>query len=216
MAKNFDELIEQKRTQLDGIKQQMETVRQKFIQDTATVLAEWFPQKAKYILQNDADRSLKLEDIQVEQIKIRVKKLVEEAPSIADKFLSNPKIWWHLSEDSDLYYGYSGNRAPDHIDKAVRLCLGMLAPILEEYGYLENQHGRGDLYSWREWDRSGNRKIPNSRPYFPEGFDWSQEMKNTMNLYSEKMSEAIKVVDEITSLEAEKKRTQVSDRWDAI
>lgn len=215
MTKNFDELIEQKQTEIDNLKEQMETIRLKFVDETATVMSQWFQPKAKYILESDSDRSLKLKDNQFEQIKAKVKVLTENAQGITETFLSEPKVWWHMSQEEESYYSFHGNRAPIRVDRAIRLGLGLLAPILEEFGYLKNQHGRGDLDSWREWDSSGNRKITNSPPYYPQGFDWSQEMKDTIKLYDEKVAEAKKIAREIVSLESEKKRTQISDRWDS-
>jgi hypothetical protein len=101
----------------------METIRLKFVEETAPVISQWFQPQVRYILQNDSDRSLKLEDNQLEHIKTKVKELTENAHDIADKFLSDPKIWWHLSQKNELYYYFNGNRAPDHVDNAIRLGL---------------------------------------------------------------------------------------------
>ena len=67
MSQNYDELIEQKRSNLNGLKQQMEVTRHKFVQDTATFMAQWFLEKAKSILKHEADKALSLDDTTLEQ-----------------------------------------------------------------------------------------------------------------------------------------------------
>ncbi len=217
MTKNFGELIDQKLSELDALKQQMELVRQQFIQASAFFMARWFPAQARFQIESNAERTLSLEDNQLKELKEKVSALSNDAPDIAQRFLSDSKLWWHIEESENHYYDYNGNRPPDLIDKPVRLALGTLASVLEEYGYLKAQtSSRGDLDSWREWDKSGNYKLAGGRPYYPQAVDWSPEMKGAMASYDQKMKDAMRIRKGIKELESEKKKAEASKRWDSL
>lgn len=191
MSKDFDELITQKQEELNSLKSQMEEVRQQFIQDSARFIREWYEQTARYYVKSKgAEITIRLGKDKLKQMKAKVLELMENAEAIANKVLSDPKLWWHLVEGEDLSYSYFGFNPPYILNKAVSLALGKLGVVLEELGY--------------------------GQPYHPFGIGWSEEMQNTVKRYWRSHQQAKSKLTEIDSLRKEKKEQQAQNLWDSV
>jgi len=218
MAANYDALINEKQAQLESLKSMLEEIKQQFIKDSVIFIREWYKITTENYVKTAPDITISLGKEKLKQMKEKVAILIQNAESIANEFLSNPDLWWHLKEISEHRYSYYGNRAPDDLDKALRLSLGKLGVILEEFGYNVTTKStyRDQDNVWVEWDSSGQYHPPNGRPYYPYGMDWSDMMRITIGKYNEVFVQAMKIREEIRSLQGEKKRQQAQNLWDSI
>lgn len=217
MVENFDNLIKQKQAELESLKPQMEEIRRQFTLDSAKFVSEWYKKTTEIYIERDADKTINLGKEKLGKMKAKVLKLVESAEAIIDEIFSNQKLWWHLVEDDNFFYSYYGNRAPDILDKPIRLALGKLGVILEEFGYVKTKStGSREHDVWSEWDPSGNYHLSDGRPYYPYSVDWSETMQNTIMRYNELHGQAKRIRQEIDNLRREKKKHQAKNLWDSI
>ena len=219
MTKDFDNLIKQKQAELDSLKPQMEEVRQQFIKDSTTFIKEWYEKTSQSYVETGADITLNLGKEKLSQMKTKTRKLIENAEATANEMLFDPELWWHLAENDELSYSFYGNAPPRFLDKAIRLALGKLGTILEEFGYSVTTKPTAvisELGVWCEWDSSGRYHPPDARPYYPFSQDWSEAMRNTLQKYNELCTQAKKVRIEINSLQREKKTEEAKNLWDSV
>lgn len=131
--------ITSKQKELAVRKLEMEALRQQFMKASAVFIAQWYIVTAKHYICKDSQNTLRLGRDELSSMKIKLKALTDDAERIANEFLSDHSSWWHLgSSCEDGYaspYVQYGNKCPDIIDKPIRKALGILAVILEEYGY---------------------------------------------------------------------------------
>lgn len=210
MTHNFEEEIKAAEECLEAIFEQMERMRQDFVTATVELVKPWYWSQTESLVKRKAEVTKKLGLEKLSHLKADVKVLQKDMASIVAEFLQDERLWWHRTQGDQSYY-YHGNRPPDGLDKAVRLVAGRLAPILEEYGYLSTS--LQDHEVWREWDQSGNYHPPDARPYYPYGFDWSEQMKALINQYEELYRKALDQAREIEGLKQEKAQSEAEDLW---
>ena len=210
MTQNFDVEIAAAEARLNGLTSRMEQIRQSFMSTTVEFVRPLFWEQTESLVKREAELTKKLGVEKLAQLKSEVKALQDNTESIAAQFLNEDRLWWHL-KPSEQMYSYYGNRPPDGLDKAVRLIAGRVAPILEKYGYLSanlSEHG-----IWREWDASGNHHLPNSRPCYPYGLDWSDTMKALIQEYQRLHQDATRQANDVAKLKKAKEQSEAEDLW---
>ena len=219
MTKDFDNLIKLKTAELDSLKPQMEEVRKQFIKDSTRFIRKWYEKTSQGYVETGSDVTLKLGKAKLSQMKAKVLELMQNAEAIANEMFSNAELWWHLMENDELSYSFYGNAPPKMLDEAIRLALGKLGTILEEFGYsvtTKPTGGIGELGVWCEWDSTGRFHPPDARPYYPYHQPWPEAMRNTLKKYDELCAQAKKVRAEINSLHIEKKKEAAKNLWDSV
>ena len=216
MSEDFDNLIAKEQEELKSVKSKMEDARQQFIKDSTNFVMKWYEDTAQRYAKKDADITLALGVDKVKQMKAKILDLQKNAEKITNEFLNDSDLWWHLKESKNSWYIQIGNRPPKALDKAIRLILGRLGSILEEFGYdvTTKASRRTDMDIWVEWDPSGRYHPPTGRPYYPSGQEWSQEMRSTIEQYSELFEKAKELQSETNRLITAKKMKQAQDLWD--
>ncbi len=210
MARNIEEEIQAAERRLEATLTQMERIQQDFVAASVDLIKAWYWTQTESVVKREAEVTKKLGVERLSELKADVRALQEDTGKIVTEFLQDESLWWHRKQGEQSYF-YHGNRPPDGLDKAVRLSAGRLASVLEQYGYLPadlQDHG-----VWREWDQSGNYHPSNARPYYPHGFDWSEQMRALIKDYEELHREAPRQAREIERLKQEKAQNEAEDLW---
>jgi hypothetical protein len=83
---------------------------------------------------------VKLGKEKLTQLKTKVRDLALNVNKIVYEELNDPNIWWHVKPqtkvDQFMYpYEKYGNALPEILNKPLRRILGILGPVLSEFGY---------------------------------------------------------------------------------
>ena len=219
MGANFDESRPAGPHGLDGLKSEMEGMRQRFVRATAAFASGWYMQEARRQVHADPDNTLRLGVEELRRLKSEVSALSENAPAAAAEVLSDPSAWWHLSDPSGarVYFDYAqyNSHVPKIIDRPVRRVLGKLAEGLERYGYLGEalRPGGEEGVRWRE-PVSG--EAADSHHTFPYDLEWSEAMRAALREYHDAYEAARRLMSEAAEAEAREKRLKVSALWDSL
>jgi hypothetical protein len=140
-------------------------------------------------------------------LKQQVNDLVKDAGRFVEENLSNPNLWWRLERNqSNIFSQYEllgnsqvGYKFPEKIDRSVRYVLGELGVILEQHGFKVTTISsiRGVYCELWFCNIEGEEE---SQPYYPQLFDWSEDMKSTMQQYNSQFKKAILLLNEIHAL----------------
>jgi predicted DNA binding CopG/RHH family protein len=220
MTENIDTALTNEQKELDVRKLEMEALRQQFIKASAVFIAQWYNVTAKHYVCTDSQNTLRLSRAELSSMKIKLKDLTDDAERIANEFLSDHSLWWHLDpKGEDGYaspYMQYGNKCPDIIDKPIRTALGKLGVIFEEYGYDVTVKGGGSDDGVSVWNNKNVSPYPiNPLPYYPDSFDWSKDMRDIMRRYNEIYKQAYDAYLEIKRLQQSKLDKQATDLWDS-
>jgi hypothetical protein len=212
MDNYYDQQIAEAEQQLANLRSQMEDVKQRFLRLTAQFVATRYREKTESQVRAKPDLVKAAGPARLSLLKGQLQELCEQAPQFVGQFLDVPELWWH-QQPGEQTYTYYGRRAPDPLDKAVRLAVGQLAPLLIECGLLPLNLSRTDSDNWREWDRSGNYHLPNGRWYYPQGLDWSDDMNYQLARYAELHMRALRIAASLQKLRDEKERAEAEEIW---
>jgi len=220
MSENIDVLIRSKESELEPLFSRMEEIRLQFIDDVKRFASQWYEEKAREYATKKPEITLSLGKEKLAQMKVQVNMLVRNTGKIVDESLADPEVWWHKtprvnaspSAYEQLGNERVGNKFPEVLDKAVRLALGELGNVLEQFGYGVTTGALKASYPefWFE-SKDGAGSI---RPFFPHLFEWSDEMQDTTAKYDVAYKKAIVLFNEITMLKEEKKRLEAKALWD--
>jgi len=218
MSNHYDKQIKEQEFALQSIMERMEEVRQQFVTDTTLFVREWYKETTKKYIKQKSEKTLKMGRETMERMKKNVQELVNNAEAHVSEVLSNPELWWHLKEDNKLSYNYQGASPPDRVDKAIRISLGKLGPVLEEFGYTEiKDKGSRDHPVWCEWDENlDTYHQPGMQPCYPFGIEWTDGMRYSLTSYGKLLQAAKEVIKEKTELEKKKVESDARDLWESI
>jgi hypothetical protein len=219
MTESIDIAISNQQKTLEAYKLEMEAVRQQFIKASAVFLALWYKATAKHYVSTESQNTLTLGQNKLSAMKMKLRNLTDETEKIANDFLSEHSLWWHLTpngENGVSLYVQNGSKCPKIIDDAIRKAQGKLGLILEEFGYAVTTSGRSTGDDISVWNNKNVGPFPiNPMPYYPDSFDWSKEMKDIMRRYSEIYKQAYDSYSDIRRLRKLKLDKQAADLWDS-
>jgi hypothetical protein len=218
----FQQSIITKKNALDAILAEMDQIRTQFIMTAVKFVKIWWLDQAKTQVALSSKVTEALTDDQVRQLKADVQALASDAEKHILEFFSDGGVWWHMQAElkasngsTHAYYGSSQN-PPKLIEGPLRFVLGKLAPVMEKYGYLTSSQSRhGSTFEWREWDRGGQRQLPNGRPYYPTALVWTQELATIIERYSIQHKRAEGLLRDVSTIEIERKQALAAKRWDS-
>jgi len=214
LTANFNEQIISKEAESDNLKIQLEEVRSRFIDVSIKFIQEWYQQTTESYVKRKAEHTLSLGEEKLSQMKLKVNKLVEDADKIAREFLSDESIWCPLQEvgnSTDIF-----RKIGKKLDAHIRLALGRLGVILEEFGYVLMKPT--DSFAsgvWLERDSSGHH-LRNARPYYPFAMQMSDEMNEIMKEYEKLCRRAREKLREIALLRREKQEYEAMELWKKV
>ncbi len=218
MSEDIDVLIVRKETELSLFCKRMEELKLEFLGETVSFASEWYKKTTKEYVSKYPEVTLGMKEEKITQMKAQVNKLILDAEKIVSKELEKPGLWWHQKprlHDSSAQYLQVADKYPEILDRAVRLVLGRLGLILEEYKFNVTASGKTVSYGEFWFDHpSGNESTSN--PYYPHLLKWSEKMQETIRNYNEQYTTAIVLFEEIQKLKEQKKRQQAMNRWESI
>jgi hypothetical protein len=156
---NNDEMINQKQLHLNDIKQQLDDIHQKFIQETADFLKESYLKYAKIQFQKENDIAFSLED-KAKELKSKVENLSNNTLKIAEKCLST----------SNLGDSRETNQAVDS-------AFVVLEDVLKEYGFL-NDYSNPDCPFDISWSDDMKRTTELYNQKYSEFLNVDKEIEN--------------------------------------
>jgi hypothetical protein len=195
----------------------MEQIRLKFLADTTQFAKKWFLDEAKAYCVKYPEIVHCLKKEEFADLKQQVNDLVKDAGRFVEENLSNPNLWWHLEPKCSLWWRLERNQSnifsqyellgnsqvgykfPEKIDRSVRYVLGELGIILEQHGFKVTTSSSISGVYCELWfcNIEGEEE---SQPYYPQLFDWSEDMKSTMQQYNSQFKKAILLLNEIHAL----------------
>jgi len=210
MARDFAKEIEQARDGLKPTLSKMDEVQRQFIAATGAFVRLWFWQQVEYLVKLQPKLTKSLGSAKLSEFKAAVKAHQDRTAEFVNTFVNDNRLWWHR-EPSRVpeEFGYTSYRV---VENGVRLAVGSIAPILERFGYV-SANNCGVSGGWREFDQTGSHQLPNSRPYYPFGLEWSEDMIRHIHEYDGLYAQAGQQMRAIAKLEGEKNTQEAADLW---
>ena len=211
MSRDYSEEIAAIETRIKNRCHKMEEASETLVEAVIVFLKSWYWEQTESHVVREPDRTSALGIEKLSELKAAVGRVQDEADGEVRKIFSQPDLWWHV-EQAEQRYEWYGNRAPEPLDEAIRLAAGRIAPILEQYGYLNKDPKTGS--SWREWDSSGHHHPPDARFRYPYSFDWPDELKQILSQYSEHHSQATIDMRKLEEVKMAMAQAGAKDQWD--
>jgi hypothetical protein len=220
--KELDDQIQVKERELRPLRWHMEEYRLKFLRCLEVFAAKWFDETARFCVTKYPEVTFSLPHEEIATMKAKVMQLQHDVDRIVKAAFSDPAIWWHqapsVSDSFDQYEQLGnnevGNRFPRKIDDPVRVVLGVLGVILQEFGF--NVTSKPVKAAYPEfWFTPRMTEVDEVKPYFPHLLVWSEDMQYALQKYNTQFKQAIVLFIEIQKLKEEKKRQQACSLWDS-
>ena len=199
----------------------MQVIKSHFVDVTSAFASEWYKDTARQYLTKYSDVSMNLSTDRFSDLKLKVNHLVAESKKISERALSQPGIWWHekpelhsaVSQYDQLGNQQVGNKYPEVIDGPIRVALGELGNLLEEFGFNVRTAATYGSRSQEYWFQKSEQKIIS--PYFPHMLEWSKPMQETLQEYNHLYKQALLKLQDIQTIKDELKRRKIMDLWDS-
>jgi hypothetical protein len=221
MSEKLEDLLATKESELFSLCSIMQKIKLQFINDISEFAAKWYEETAKQYIKKYSEVSLNLSTNSFGDLKKKVKRLVAESKAISEKVFAQPNIWWH--EKPELHSAVSlydqlgdqqvGNKYPEVIDRPIRIVLGELGIILEEFGFSVRTGVTYGPHNEEYWFEKTEEKT--TSPYFPHMLEWSKQMQETLNEYNQLYKQAMLVLQSIQKIKDEIKKRKIIDLWDS-
>ncbi len=195
MDKNLNELISAEQIKLKLFISQTNEIKQKMIQIASPFIANWYEETAKNCVVNNAIKSKVLTDESIKQMKEKIKNLQNHTSKIAEEAFS--RLWWPINAEDFTSWKTSKINS---VEEAMRLALGRIYPILEEFNCLDSSE---------HWANSYGTRYP-----YSISDELGNELKKIEEEYNKFRSNAIVILQKIEQLVAEKKKTKAERLWD--
>jgi predicted DNA binding CopG/RHH family protein len=219
---DLDNKITEKEAELTKLRDQMEHYRLQFIKDTGLFAKSWFEETAKNYVVRHPEITMSMSEEKLAQMKNMVNELIENAQKIVNDALSRQGIWWNLKpKKNESFSSYEqlgdesvGNKFPASVDRPVRRALGKLGVVLEKFGYKVTVN-ESNVWAYPEFWFETIEEEGSVVPCFPHLLVWSEAMQSTLQQYDALFRSAIVLFNEIEKLKGEKKKQEISQRWDS-
>ncbi len=221
MGEKLEETLATKESELLSLRSEMQKIKLQFVNDTSQFAAKWYEDTARQYITKYSDTSLKLPTQRFGDLKAKVRRAVADSKEISERALSQPGIWWHEKPElhtADTQYDHLGNQQvgdkySEVIDSAVRVALGELGIILEEFGFNVRTTVTHGAHHQEYWFQRSEEKT--TSPYFPHMVEWSKAMKETLQEYNQLYKQALLKLQEIQMIKDEIERRKIIDLWDS-
>jgi hypothetical protein len=221
MSEKLEETLAIKENELLSLCSKMQEIKLQFINDTSHFAAKWYEDTVKQYIIKYPDVSLNLPTHSFVDLKAKVRMIVTNSKDISERRLSQPGIWWH--EKPDLHTAVTqydhlgnqqvGNKYSEVIDGAVRVVLGELGILLEEFGFNVRTAITKGPHHQEYWFQKSEERT--TSPYFPHMLEWSKSMQEKLEVYNQLYKIALLKLQETQSIKDEIKRKTIIDLWDS-
>jgi hypothetical protein len=222
MSEKLEELLVKKESELLSLRSVMQEKKLQFINVMSDFAEKWYEETARLYIKKYSEVSFNLPTNSFGDLKKKVRSLIAESNEISERALTQPGIWWHekpelhsaVSQYDQLGNQQVGNKYPELIERPVRIVLGELGIILEEFGFnVETTVTHGPRHQ-EYWFQKSEEKIIS--PYFPHMLEWSKPMQETIEEYNQLYKQALLKLQEIQTIKDEIKKRKIVDLWDSI
>ena len=221
MSEKLEDSLATKETEFLSLCSQMQEIKLQFVKDTSRFAAKWYEDTVRKYITKYPDVPLNLPTHRFADLKAKVRRLVVCSNEISEKILSQPGIWWHekpelhtaVTQYDHLGNQQVGNKYSEVIDRAIRVALGELGIILEEFGFNVRTTVAYGSHSQEYWFQKSDEKTIS--PYFPHMLEWSKPMEETLEEYNQLYKQALLKLQEIQTIKDEIKRIKIIDLWDS-
>jgi hypothetical protein len=202
-------LIDDKLQGKENLFNRMEEQKDLILEGLVIFVKQWFKDETTSTIKKEADKVIELGDTKAKGLKLKTQDLIDNSSSLVHKYMNEDSIWWHHNEDNASYHSYE-HRLLDSLDKMVRLMLGELGSLLEEYGLINVPPHYSTNYkgSWR--------KEVDGRIIYGYGVSYSKEVLELGNQYAKLILEGQKINFELQRLKDKLKKENVEQWWDSL
>jgi hypothetical protein len=221
MNEKLEPILATKENELASFCSAMEAIKSHFVDVTSAFASKWYEDTARQYLTKYSDVSINLSTDRFSDLKLKVKHILAKSRQITEKALSQPGIWWHekpelhsaISQYDQLGNQQVGNKYPEVIDGPIRVALGELGHLLEEFGFKVRTTAAYGSSNHEYWFQKSETKIVS--PYFPHMLEWSKQMQETLQEYNQLYKKALVKLHDIQTIKDELKRRKIMDLWDS-
>jgi len=222
MNEKIDDLLATKESELASLCCAMQEIKLQFVNVTSHFASQWYKDTARQYITKYLDVSINLATDRFDDLKIKVNHLLTESEKTSEKALSQPGIWWHekpelnvaVSQYDQLGNQQVGNKYPEVIDGPIRVALGKLGYLLEEFGFNVKTSAAHGPHGHEYWFQKSEEKMVS--PYFPHMLEWSKPMQETLQEYNRLYKQALLKLQDIQTIKDEVKKRKIMDFWDSI
>jgi hypothetical protein len=221
MSENLEETLAIKESELLSFCSKMQEIKLQFINETSRFAAKWYEDTVRQYIIKYPDISLNLPTHCFGDLKAKTGRLVACSKEISEKRLSQSGNWWHekpelhtaINQYDNLGNEQVGNKYSEVIDRSVRVILGELGIILEEFGFNVRTTTTQGPHHQEYWFQKTEERT--TSPYFPHMLEWSKPMQENLEEYNQLYKIAMLKLQEIQTIKDEIKRRKIIDLWDS-
>jgi hypothetical protein len=217
MSQDLDDLIAKKEVELYPFSAQMEKLKVEFLEETVRFAREWYKKTTKEYIIKYPEVTLKMKEDNIAQMKSKVNDLVGNTEKTVKSAVDKSAVWWHkkpVPDSSIEQYTQMAEKYPVVVDCAVRVALGHLGAILQDFGFHVTVSGNTGEFGEFWFMHPPNTEL--TLPFYPHLLEWSKEMQEIVSKYRLQYVPALAIYSQIYGLKEEKKRQQALARWDSL
>ncbi|MFQ5887887.1 MAG: hypothetical protein ACE5HY_04240 [Candidatus Hydrothermarchaeales archaeon] len=196
---DFDNKINEFKTDLDEKQKKAINLMQKIVNILADYSGIWYENTAKSIVRGNYETTIGLKKDKLKQLKKDIQDLTEKANAEIKEELMKEDYW-------PEYYGIEKGR---RLEDGLRLILGRLGEVLGKYGYIKDQE------VWHE-PAKFTKKASKGRPFYPYGLELPDEFLSMYGKYGKVIKEVESLKRNIAQMEREKKEKMALDLWESV
>jgi len=205
MEKDFAREIEARKALIASTCEQMAKMRADFTMGLEPFARNWIETIARQYVERNPAKTLELGMERLALLKARVHQLCEGVDRICQEVFSNESFW---PETRDL--------APQN-QLGVRIILGKLGMILEEFGYVKTKaQTELDHESWTQYDSAGDRRQFDGTPIYPHAVELPDALVILLEEYRILMRKKEILLEEIKGLDFEAMKIKAVAMWDSV
>lgn len=210
MARDFVGEIEGVESSLELAQEMLVLPRQDFIAACSDFIQQWYFDHTDEYVEMQPQNTKSLGRERLSELKAKVRELQTGAATTIIELIDDDQLWWSLTRE--CVFPTKSDR-PHQFNRPLRLAAGRLAPVLEEFGYLE---ARGPS-AWRERNRRRTDvAVDVARPYFPGRLEWSEAMIDAAAEYNEVTKRCEEYLRDIEDLKEQKSRAEALELWHSV
>lgn len=199
--------ISKKEGELQGFTKELEELKDSLIEDIGKFAQVWQEEFTNSQIKQNSRNTIELGKDKLSVLKRRLGELKENFPSIVKERLSRTGLWWHEDYEHKAENYFFSGKVKDEITKETRFILGRLGPLLEEFGYIPQEHHD-------RWIEYGERGFSTEQEvYYPFRLELPNPIEEVLKEYSEKFSEASTLFEKLCRLKKERAETQAENIW---
>jgi hypothetical protein len=215
---DFDKDIQRFEAELEKLHEEMDNVRDRFLEATEPFAAAWIKEKVEQEVKRNSEITLSKSKNVISQMKSELDGLVSQVPQLVSTHVGDDRNWIHRNEENPHPYNSSyfthDSTLPEKLDRPVRQVLGHAGNLLIQYDFAKDpsQDIRGG-YQWK-YDYLPGDGYKKFVYYGSYKLEVSQEMLDSVHQYYELEKQYAKAYLSLSEARRRKSETKAEDLWD--